>query len=37
MMKWVLDNPPPSNFDEFEEWCRTFEEEEEMLNVTFST
>ena len=37
MMRWVLDNPPPSNFDEFEEWCRAFEEEEEMLNVTFST
>lgn len=25
LMKWILDNPPPNNFEEFVEWAKEFE------------
>jgi len=26
-MRWVLDNPPPSEFDEFVEWAKLYDEQ----------
>ena len=27
MMEWVIDNPPPSTFDEFVEWAKLYDEQ----------